>query len=82
VIRVLLTDGEYDAAVRVLGRYVPSDDRHWSYIAEIKVKLNEASEAKPVRFTNKEANVLMDALNESEDDAAETLSEKLTGRAS
>jgi hypothetical protein len=61
VIRVLLTDGEYTAATDALRVYGPYDQRDWPYITKIKAKLGEANESKPVRFTNKEANVLMDA---------------------
>lgn len=49
------------------------------HIARIRSKLDKGTER--VSFTNKEANVLMDALaNEDRDDKGAGLAERLTGR--
>jgi hypothetical protein len=86
VIVVAITSREYDVATKALDSYSPDDVRDHVALAKVRVKLGDANETKKIRFSNKEANVLMDALNEcdpfdsGEEQTAGVLSEKLTGR--
>lgn len=82
MIRVTITSIEYDTAIRALDGYQPADGRNNPSLAKAREKLHQADENKKISFTNKEANVLMDALMERDDEAAETFFEKLTGRVS
>ncbi len=72
MIRIDVTQAEWRASFNALMYYAPGDPRDYSVIQKTL----------RVAFTNKEANVLMDALAErdTEADGTEDLFEKLTGR--
>jgi hypothetical protein len=78
VIRVAITQEEHTLASKVLDTYARMTEADLAVrdIASIRRKLVVGN----VSFTNKEANVLMDALNESDENLAGELSERLTGR--
>lgn len=76
MITVTPTPGEREIAARAAHAYHPSDVRDLYALGKIRTKLASGQSS----FTNKEANVLMDALVEVDEDDAETLFEKLTGR--
>jgi hypothetical protein len=78
MIKITVTQGEEIAATDAAHGYHPSDVRDLYALGKIRQKLSAGTWS----FTDKEANVLMDALAESDSGDAESLFEKLTGRLS